>query len=569
MIGLSPVPPAINRSFSFANRQKQKATKPPPGFGPTDSLFTAIQEESVVSSSGVNVPIGEAPRPHGPILGFRAAENKDQVLKGPTRSGAGKSSLRRAQAQKRKPKHDQGPQEGQSPEGSGNPVSRDQNPRSGSPEPAEDGLLHPSRPKDAKQTGQRVVSPKPNAAPPANPKLRKPSPRVSTDNKGEPPESAPTTFDDIITPSTPSTPSSRNSVQGGIKLQGPWSPAPHAASGNVQKRRRSSSPLKREVARRAESQASHSSESIYEHPPEEQSSSSSDEDLESENEVVPPPRVSSRGHGRLPPFAPHIVPDGVHIPIDVAQPQKPAFEPVTCNAHIFHWDDKGIWNALYPSECILRISGGLIEAYEMSLAPLLTSAKEGMSIQTSPLIALELTPLVPVRRGTAVDISVRSPPTANSRLQPGNNIMFRSHNTEECDRLYSFINLSRTNNPTYIALQSARQAYPIHPPVDQSEQIESRKFSHSIFGALGIGRRASYRAKQSNNTPRSTSGATESSGTMANAIGALKKLGRTKMFNNRKPTVASRQGSGSGGDGSQYSNASSGSGSNAEGLIIP
>jgi hypothetical protein len=151
-----------------------------------------------------------------------------------------------------------------------------------------------------------------------------------------------------------------------------------------------------------------------------------------------------------------------------------------------------------------------------------------------PLISLELTPLVPIRRGTAIDISIRSPPTERSKITSSNNIMFRSHSPDDCDTLYGLINQSRINNPTYIALQNARGPFNGHPVASFEPATKS---GGGLFGWPR--RRKSYRASSS---PRSLAEGSESSvGTMSSAFSALKRFGAgSKMFNISRSTIESR-----------------------------
>lgn len=207
-------------------------------------------------------------------------------------------------------------------------------------------------------------------------------------------------------------------------------------------------------------------------------------------------------------------------------------------AFIFAWSDKGSWDSLVPDECSIIVSPGLIEAFKMG------SDSNSSTRSSRPLISMELTPLVPIRRGTAIDISVRSPPTDRSKIASSNNIMFRSRSPDECDALYSLINQARINNPTYIALQNARgPVYDNHMPTFEDP---STKSGNSWFGFPR--RRKSYRASDS---PRSLAEGSESSvGTMSSAFSALKRFGGgSKMFNISRSTVTSR----SGREGSIYS----------------
>ncbi|KAB8230090.1 hypothetical protein BDV23DRAFT_156369 [Aspergillus alliaceus] len=209
-----------------------------------------------------------------------------------------------------------------------------------------------------------------------------------------------------------------------------------------------------------------------------------------------------------------------------SQPNKSS----TAVASIFAWSDKGSWESLLPDECNVCVSPGLVEAYSAKSA----GDDGALSKQQQPLIALELTPLVPIRRGTAIDISIRSPPTERSKVSWSNNIMFRSRNADECEALYSLINQARINNPTYIALQNARG-----PFIQQPTPLERPAKSGGLFGWPR--RRKSYRASSS---PRSLADNSESSvGTMSSAFSALKRFGAgSKMFSIARSSVTSRSG---------------------------
>ncbi|KAJ6160417.1 hypothetical protein N7470_003813 [Penicillium chermesinum] len=180
-------------------------------------------------------------------------------------------------------------------------------------------------------------------------------------------------------------------------------------------------------------------------------------------------------------------------------------------ASIFAWSDKGAWESLLPDECSLIVSPGLIEAFKIG-PDSDGSSNDRSSRSAKPMISMELTPLVPIRRGTAIDISIRSPPTKRSKVT-ASNIMFRSRNPDDCDALYSLINQARINNPTYIALQNARGPFsepsPLLSPV-----------------------------------PKAAKPGSESSvGTMSSAFSALKRFGAgSKMFNIARSTVTSRTG---------------------------
>ncbi len=362
------------------------------------------------------------------------------------------------------------------------------------------------------------------------------------------------------------------SVRGSPKLNEAMNPV--LASSQL-KPRRSSSPLKHEYEPSTASESTSDSEtSTVEHNEATSvSDSSEDEDLEEGDaptplmplgtlKSLPRPKVSPR-------TSLHSTPDGSIKPSESASqapyktvPSQPSKASKTI-ASIFSWSETGSWQSLHPDECSIVITPGLIEAFEMSAAhskdvPLSSSVPvvdmdafsdlaSNLTSQNDevrgdrPLVGLELTPLVPLRRGTALDISIRSPPTPNSQITSGNNIMFRSRNPEECEALYALINHSRINNPTFIALQNARGPY------GSSNSLSNRRASISVGGLRsswfgGWGRSPSYRASSAP-TP-SIAPSDSSIGSMSSAFSALKRFGRGNgMFNISRSTITSREGS--------------------------
>lgn len=341
------------------------------------------------------------------------------------------------------------------------------------------------------------------------------------------------------------------------------------------KPRRSSSPLKHEYEPSTASESSSESETstVERNGATSVSDSSEDEDLEQGDAPIPlmplRPMKSVSRPNVSPRTSLHATPDSTIKPSESASqapyktvPPQPLKASKTI-ASIFSWSDAGSWQNLHPDECSIVITPGLIEAYEMSaahskdvplssftpivdmeafsdLASNLTSQNDEVR-GDRPLVGLELTPLVPLRRGTALDISIRSPPTPNSQITSGNNIMFRSRNPEECEALYALINHSRINNPTFIALQNARGPYGSGIP------LSNRRASTSVGGSRsswfgGWGRSSSYRASSAP-TP-SIAPSDSSIGSMSSAFSALKRFGRgSGMFNISRSTITSREGS--------------------------
>ncbi|GAB7359935.1 hypothetical protein MBLNU230_g7460t1 [Neophaeotheca triangularis] len=232
----------------------------------------------------------------------------------------------------------------------------------------------------------------------------------------------------------------------------------------------------------------------------------------------------------------------------VPQTEGQASETV---AGIFSWSDRGAWDPLHPENCSIFVTPGLIEAFDLHQAHA-APPKEGQAPDSSPstrgvrpLVAFELTPLVPLRRGTALDISIRSPPTSNSVIRVGANVMFRSRSPEECEALYALINRARINNPTYIALQNARG-----PQSNWAEAMDRRNAARSSSGSwwqLGSRKSSTYRSKSGRNSNRTASiAATDSSvGTMNSAFSALQRFSNnSRIFNIARSTVKTLDGSG-------------------------
>ncbi|GAB7345241.1 hypothetical protein MBLNU457_3612t3 [Dothideomycetes sp. NU457] len=200
-------------------------------------------------------------------------------------------------------------------------------------------------------------------------------------------------------------------------------------------------------------------------------------------------------------------------------------------ANIFAWANtmQGGWEDLHSQEIRVVVTPGLIEAFDMAEAHSVPNVdSEGNECSPSihgvaPLIALELTPLVPLRRGTALDISIRSPPTDNSQIKSSNNVMFRSRSPEECEALYNLINQARINNPTYIALQNARGPFGEETWAAAMERRANQR-SSSASSWWGIGRRGSYRANSTRQRPASFAASESSVGTMNSAFSALRRF---------------------------------------------
>lgn len=406
----------------------------------------------------------------------------------------------------------------------------------------------------------RIRKKDPHATPPSppSPEVSDKSPRTKRrkDAVASPDQNKPDDSEPLFTEDVPPPPPHRTLVSQSPEPKQPDSPV---LSPPTPRHRRTSSPLKHEYEPSTATESSLSDTSTVEHHDLYSSSETSDEELEGDNIATPLPRIGTQQVKKVspPPSQPTTAAaaedtlgpsnSASQAPYKTVptQPSKAA-EAAEAVASLYYWHDKGSWEFLHPDECRIVVTPGLIEAYDMTAVPRERSGGPSDSDQDHPgdrpLIALELTPLVPIRRGTALDITIRSPPTERSKITIGSNIMFRSRNPDDCDKLYGMINQSRINNPTYIALQNARGPHSHQPTMPGRLNSTRQSRLGGWFSWYGGSSRSSYRVSSA---PTSSLGASESSvGTMATAFSALKKFGAgSKMFSIARSTLTSRSGS--------------------------
>jgi hypothetical protein len=420
-----------------------------------------------------------------------------------------------------------------------------------------------------------------------------PTPPPHRSRSQSPTSPEPTEVAPAIPPHRSSLPRERAKAVPVLKPQ----PQPSPRTGRRDERR-SSSPLKHEYAPSTASESDESDSESGESSTSETSDGGVLEQVGKPGSSLPAGTVNSRQTSRvLPPASLPNLPAGTLAPSNSAsqapyrtvphvalQPNAPTSKTI---ATLCSWSDKGLWQSLCPDECSIVVSPGLIEAYEMSAAHSMTNddgtISEGSSYRETdgegvlPLVAFELTPLVPLRRGTALDISIRSPTTTRSKVKTSTNIMFRSRNAEECEALYAMINHARINNPTWIALEKARPKempnVTFNTGPGSARHSRSRSRSGSWFGLGSQGRRSSYRASSAplSGTP-SIGGTSETSvGSMSSAFSALRRFsgganGGKGMFNLNRSSVIRKNGRfGTSGSASLYSSSSgtTGTGSGA------
>lgn len=229
-------------------------------------------------------------------------------------------------------------------------------------------------------------------------------------------------------------------------------------------------------------------------------------------------------------------------------PQQKGAVSAKSLAQILAWSDTGAWQNLHPEECEIVVGPGMIEAFDIAQAHAVAPNSGDVNEPSpstrgvKPLVALELTPLVPIRRGTAIDISIRSPPTGNSLIRSGNNIMFRSRNPEECEKLYQLINRARIDNPTWIALQHARGPVPTSNWAETMDNRNAERTSGANQSWLkSLSRKStSYRSK--GNRSASIAASQSSVNSMSSAFSALRRFsGGSKIFDIAKSTIHSRK----------------------------
>jgi hypothetical protein len=320
------------------------------------------------------------------------------------------------------------------------------------------------------------------------------------------------------------------------------------------KKRLSSSPLKHEYQPSTTSDISSVSE---ESDPEEsgESSDSSEEELEAVD-LATPPLDTRRSLNKVSPPASFYSSPSVSLAPSNSASQAPYhgsrpelnIKTTKAIATISYWSDKGRWVDLHPQDCSVVVGPGLIEAYAMS-AYMPSGSDNVLSSGSSsdantdrdagatrPLVSLELTPIVPLRQSNALDIEIRSPPTAKSSVECTHTVRFRSRTLQECSTLYATIHKARMENPVYMKLEQERIVNAYGKQLLEETAGNNRRRSW-------FGRSKSYRA--SARAPSDTV-SDNSSYSIASAISRLRSRGVLGAFNIDKSSVATSQGGPSG-----------------------
>jgi hypothetical protein len=213
---------------------------------------------------------------------------------------------------------------------------------------------------------------------------------------------------------------------------------------------------------------------------------------------------------------------------------------IKLTATISCWNgNKGLWEDLHPEQCSIVVSPGLIEAFVLSAShsvpapnatsnsPTSSGAKQDKNGETDrPLVALEITPFVKLRKSNGLDIEIHSAPKPNSLLKCKGAIRFRAPTSAGCNQLYSAIHKARLEIPAFMELEQAANVdpYAIHP---YDAVVKGRR---NFFG-----RRRSYRASARAPAPSTVEPSVQSNS--SSTFSRLRRLGGGGRFNISKSTV--------------------------------
>ncbi|POS78730.1 hypothetical protein DHEL01_v202873 [Diaporthe helianthi] len=247
-------------------------------------------------------------------------------------------------------------------------------------------------------------------------------------------------------------------------------------------------------------------------------------------------------------------------------------------ATISYWSNKkGQWTEALAEPCSINITPGLIEAYPLAShaisgpGALNSSGSSELNVsdpaRTQPLIALELTPIVMIRRSTALDLEVRSPVRPYCKLSQidAKIFRFRALSGNEGTDLYQAVHKARLNNAKYRALEEESRFRNFGQPQAAQQGPESQSSGSNRRGLFG--RKNSYRA--STRAPSQSLSQSQGTSSSISAPSLLKRLTGTGniSFNINKSYVDrhSRPNSAMGGAGSLYTSSSS----SADGMSTP
>ncbi|TLS25218.1 hypothetical protein PpBr36_07563 [Pyricularia pennisetigena] len=259
-----------------------------------------------------------------------------------------------------------------------------------------------------------------------------------------------------------------------------------------------------------------------------------------------------------------ITPSASASQVDLRGPDR-LDEPVKAVATISYWSNKrGRWKEVRSDACNVSITPGLLEVHPMTVDRPMGSEMMGRTDAGAdvPLIALDLTPLVMIRKSTAIDLEIRSPVRSYSKLSGIDGIIFRFRalSPMHLEHLYAAVHHSRMNNAKFRALEEEARFRSFGQGQGHGQQATSASGSgkRSWFG-----RKNSYRASTRAPSQSQQSGS-GSSGISISASSFLKRLtgGSGLAFNIDKSSLQQQQRdsrpSSAAGPASMYTSSSSG-----------
>ncbi|KAL2133607.1 hypothetical protein VTI74DRAFT_2045 [Chaetomium olivicolor] len=248
-------------------------------------------------------------------------------------------------------------------------------------------------------------------------------------------------------------------------------------------------------------------------------------------------------------------------------------------ASVSYWSNrKGIWKDVNNGQAAsIVVHPGCMEVHHLNeqnfdrqAYPLQSSGTSEVDNSNKdagtivPLVVLILTPVVMIRRSTALDLEVRSPASPEARLKiEASMFRFRASTQTEARDLYEAVHFSRLNNARYIQLseearvRSFGQMQPI--AAEGSAEGDSSSRRRSFFG-----RKNSYRA--STRAPSVSQGSVSTTISASSFLRRLMGGGNNASYNIDESTLdrqrpVSAPGHSGGGHPSSLYTSSSGSGS--------
>ncbi|KAL2118139.1 hypothetical protein VTJ04DRAFT_7799 [Mycothermus thermophilus] len=166
-----------------------------------------------------------------------------------------------------------------------------------------------------------------------------------------------------------------------------------------------------------------------------------------------------------------------------ARGSQPERQPQLFTSTVSYWSSRrGMWKDIHGGQPV-------------SIAIYPGSMEVRPSTESEPLISLVLTPVVMIRRSTALDLEVRCAATPESRLKTDATMFrFRATNQAEAKDLYEAVHFSRLNNATYIRLSEEARVRSFGQMQSQAPGEGSIDGDSSSRRRTWFGRRNSYRA---------------------------------------------------------------------------